>query len=104
MRVDTTILGGWVVARCRARPLPRLGARVPLRPRVRPPAPPPPPPPHKPALPRPPPPPQTFVYRKAKEALYPYVASYADPAYESVISSPYYKQLMQHLTPRVAAA
>lgn len=47
---------------------------------------------------------ETFVYRKAKENLYPMVAKYADPAIEQIVASPYYKAAVDHVTPKIAAA
>lgn len=45
---------------------------------------------------------ESFVYRKAKENLYPVVAPYADPALEKVASSTYYKAALEHITPASA--
>lgn len=45
---------------------------------------------------------ETFLYRKAKENIYPLVAKYADPAYESITSSTYFKAALEHVTPKAA--
>lgn len=42
---------------------------------------------------------ETRLYQKAKENLYPFLAPYADPVYNKVVSSTYYNAAVQHLTP-----
>ncbi|KAK9803434.1 hypothetical protein WJX73_000158 [Symbiochloris irregularis] len=42
---------------------------------------------------------QTAVYKKAKTDLYPSLAPYADPAYNSIVGSTYYKAAVDHLKP-----
>lgn len=43
---------------------------------------------------------ETFIYRKAKENLYPLVAKYADPALEQISASQYYQATVAHLAPK----
>jgi len=43
----------------------------------------------------------SFIYRKAAENLYPYVAKYADPAMEQISASTKYQALLTHVTPKV---
>lgn len=46
---------------------------------------------------------ESFIYRKAKENVYPLVAKYADPAYASLTGSPYFQAALQHITPKTVA-
>jgi hypothetical protein len=46
---------------------------------------------------------ESFLYRKAKENVYPLVAKYADPAYASLTSSSYFQAAVQHITPKTVA-
>lgn len=41
----------------------------------------------------------TTVYKNAKTKLYPSIAPYADPAYNSITSNTYYKAAVDHLKP-----
>lgn len=45
----------------------------------------------------------TGLYQTAMTRLYPMVQPYADPAYDAVVSSDYYKVAVEHLRPKVAA-
>lgn len=46
---------------------------------------------------------ETFVYKKAKDSLYPMVAKYADPALQSLTASTYYQAAVTHLMPQAVA-
>ena len=42
---------------------------------------------------------QSSVYQRAKTNIYPTLAPYADPAYDSITGSTYYKAAVNHLKP-----
>lgn len=45
---------------------------------------------------------ETFIFKKAKENLYPYVARYADPAVAQITASSYYQAALEHVAPKAA--
>ncbi len=45
---------------------------------------------------------ESFLYKKAKDLLYPVVAPVADPVYDNFATSKYLAQLNKHLTPVMA--
>ena len=42
----------------------------------------------------------SFIYRKAAENVYPFVAKYADPAMQQIAASPHYQALLTHVAPK----